>query len=153
MTTLHDLKQALDSGETLCRGLELIWKSADQYFYDDVDRRPLKVNWETLVQNKFTTPSDWRIRDQIGAEETTHDGTVLWNGKMDAEWAPDPTIMAVPIDEWNALQEELKELRAYKAAKTGSVWMAKPIGLSQPSEMAPEQREFVELMKRVNKKG
>ena len=91
MTTLHDIKQALDSGETLVNGEELIWKAnADQYFFDDEDKRPLKLNWETLVEYKFTTPSEWRIRDQIGAE---------------------PTIMAVPIDEWNALQEELKQLR------------------------------------------
>ena len=108
MTTLHDLKQALDSGETLIdtKG-NRIDKRNDEYWYDPAIHEyggayPIRLD-------RITTPSDWRIRDQIGADYRDKDRqrVVAEFGEMKAE----PTIMAVPIDEWNALQEELKSLR------------------------------------------
>lgn len=97
MTTLHDLKQALDSGAVLIDNKgNTLNKRNDEYWYDPAVHEyggayPTRLDW--IVP----TPSDWRIRDQITTE---------------------PTIMAVPIAEWNALQEELKELRGEKKMTT-----------------------------------
>jgi hypothetical protein len=89
MTTLHDLKQALDSGETITDGVAIIYKSIDNsryIFHGSVITSEL--TWDKVKD--LISPDIWRIRDQIGA---------------------DPAMMAVPIDEWNALQEELKKAR------------------------------------------
>jgi len=92
-TTLTDLKRLLDQGETLVNDFgSLMWKAAqpDMYFVNHA-----MFSWEDIVL--YSNPSLWHQRDRIGAEK--------------------PAMMAVPIDEWNALQEELRELRELRKLK------------------------------------
>ena len=95
MKTINDLKQALDSGETLVDSVgRQMWKAPFPNKYTISNNlKSVTLHWDDILYLVNPSPSDWRIRDQITTE---------------------PTIMAVPIAEWNALQEEVKELRGEK---------------------------------------
>jgi len=95
MNTLADLKRLLDEGETLTDGKGLMWKAPfpNQYTINH-NLSTVTLDWEDILYLVAPNPSLWRQRDQIGAEK--------------------PVMMAVPIEQWDALQEELTELRQYK---------------------------------------
>ena len=92
MNTLTDLKRLLDEGETICHGEEMIWRwDPTHYIHSPIGE---KYTWYELIGEVITDPSLWHQRDQIGAEK--------------------PVMMAVPVEQWDALQEELTELRRFK---------------------------------------
>ena len=119
MNTLTDLKRLLDEGETLVNDFgSLMWKAAqpDMYFVNHA-----MFSWEDIVL--YSNPSLWHQRDQIGAEKPVTEPPlkgpdVLMEQVMEAYSAPykpeKPVMMMVPIEQWDALQEELAELRRFK---------------------------------------
>lgn len=119
MNTLTDLKRLLDEGETLVNDFgSLMWKAAqpDMYFVNHA-----MFSWEDIVL--YSNPSLWHQRDQIGAEKPVSEPPlkgpdVLMEQVMEAYSAPykpeKPVMMAVPVEQWDALQEELAELRRFK---------------------------------------
>lgn len=92
MNTLTDLKRLLDEGETICHGEEMIWKAGpDEWWYQPYSGSTVVKIFELGI---IADPSLWHQRDQLKLEK--------------------PVMMAVPIEQWDALQEELTELRRFK---------------------------------------
>jgi len=92
MKTMESLKALLDRGKTLVKGEKQLWKSEYGYSYLE---RPNNIrfteNFEYAAKEYIKTPSEW------------------------SELKPEkPVMMMVPIEQWDALQEELAELRRFK---------------------------------------
>jgi len=120
MTTLTDLKRLLDEGEALVNGTRTISKNIERNYYY---LNAFGPNSEGEMLVFMGDPSLWHQRDQIGAEKPVTEPPlkgpdVLMEQVMEAYSAPykpeKPVMVAVPIEQWDALQEELTELRRFK---------------------------------------
>lgn len=152
MNTLTDLKRLLDQGETITDGKRLMWKAPfpNQYTINH-NLSTVTLDWDDILYLVAPDPSKWHQRDQIGAEKPVTEPPlkgpdVLMEQVMEAYSAPykpeKPVMMMVPIEQWDALQEELTELRRFKEANTGSVWVGEPIGKMKPEEQEMESVLF-----------
>jgi hypothetical protein len=108
MITLQDLKQALDTGKTITDQNDnevSMYSGGGGYYLNET-----LYDWHQ-IESLFSHPSLWRIRDQIGATPAYNGTGANWIEQDEKGQYKDPAMMVVPIDEWNALQDELKKAR------------------------------------------